>query len=172
MSSYIILQAGWLVSSHFYSDLVWTCTVLILPLAFDCADCIFFLSPEAGLCLGKPEITRKSCSKTTDLKGRNKLLSFAVPFSNLARISQNLFKKYSYEFVLSVFAQIMNQQFDHLKWSDRPILAVIYVYFLERKVMTNLDSILKSRDNTLPTKVRLVKAMVFLVPCTDVRVGP
>ena len=31
---------------------------------------------------------------------------------------------------------------------------------LERKVMTNLDSILKSRDVTLPTKVRLVKAMV------------
>ena len=30
-----------------------------------------------------------------------------------------------------------------------------------RKVMTNLDSILKSRDITLPTKVRLVKAMVF-----------
>ena len=34
---------------------------------------------------------------------------------------------------------------------------------LGRKVMTNLDSILKSRDITLPTKVRLVKAMVFLV---------
>ena len=33
--------------------------------------------------------------------------------------------------------------------------------FLERKVMTNLDSILKSRDMTLPTKVCLVKAMVF-----------
>ena len=32
---------------------------------------------------------------------------------------------------------------------------------LERKVMTNLDSILKSRDITLPTKVYLVKAMVF-----------
>ena len=31
------------------------------------------------------------------------------------------------------------------------------------KVMTNLDSIFKSRDITLPTKVRLVKAMVFLV---------
>ena len=31
----------------------------------------------------------------------------------------------------------------------------------ERKAMTNLDSILKSRDITLPTKVRLVKAMVF-----------
>ena len=37
-----------------------------------------------------------------------------------------------------------------------------------RKVMTNLDSILKSRDITLPTKVRLVKAMVS---CMDVRVG-
>ena len=34
---------------------------------------------------------------------------------------------------------------------------------LGRKIMTNLDSILKSRDITLPTKVRLVKAMVFLV---------
>ena len=34
---------------------------------------------------------------------------------------------------------------------------------LERKVMTNPDSILKSRDITLPTKVRLVKAMVFPV---------
>jgi len=34
---------------------------------------------------------------------------------------------------------------------------------LGRKVMTTLDSILKSRDNTLPTKVRLVKAMVFPV---------
>ena len=34
---------------------------------------------------------------------------------------------------------------------------------LVRKVMTNLDSILKSRDITLPTKVHLVKAMVFPV---------
>ena len=34
---------------------------------------------------------------------------------------------------------------------------------LGRKVMTNLDSILKSRDTTLSTKVHLVKAMVFLV---------
>ena len=36
-------------------------------------------------------------------------------------------------------------------------------YSLEGKVMTNLDSILKSRDITLPTKVRLGKAMSFLV---------
>ena len=34
---------------------------------------------------------------------------------------------------------------------------------LEEKLMTNLDSIFKSRDITLPTKVRLVKAMVFPV---------
>ena len=34
---------------------------------------------------------------------------------------------------------------------------------LGRKAMTNIDSILKSRDITLPTKVHLVKAMVFLV---------
>ena len=37
------------------------------------------------------------------------------------------------------------------------------VNFLGRKVMTNLDSILKSRDITLPTKVHLVKAIVFPV---------
>ena len=42
---------------------------------------------------------------------------------------------------------------------------------LGRKVVTNLDSIFKSRDITLPTKVRLLKAMVFPV-CMDVRVGP
>ena len=42
---------------------------------------------------------------------------------------------------------------------------------LGRKVMTNLDSILKSRNVTLPTKVRLVKAMVFQQSCIDVRVG-
>ena len=41
----------------------------------------------------------------------------------------------------------------------------------EIKVITNLDSIFKSRDITLPTKVRLVKAMVFPVVCMDVRVG-
>ena len=42
-----------------------------------------------------------------------------------------------------------------MKWKD--------AYSLWRKVMTNLDSILKSRDITLPTKVHLVKAMVFPV---------
>ena len=42
---------------------------------------------------------------------------------------------------------------------------------LGRKAMTNLDSILKSRDIALPTKVCLVKAMVFPA-YVDVRVGP
>ena len=40
-----------------------------------------------------------------------------------------------------------------------------------RKVMTNLDSIFKSRDITLLTKVHLVKAMVFQQSCMDVRIG-
>ena len=42
---------------------------------------------------------------------------------------------------------------------------------LGRKAMANLDSILKSKDITLLTKVRLVKAMVFSVVMYDVRVG-
>ena len=39
----------------------------------------------------------------------------------------------------------------------------MFIALFTRKVTTNLDSILKSRDITLPTKVRLVKAMVFPV---------
>ena len=42
---------------------------------------------------------------------------------------------------------------------------------LRRKFMTNLDNILKRQDITLPTKVRLVKAMVFPYSCMDVRIG-
>ena len=42
---------------------------------------------------------------------------------------------------------------------------------LGKKVMTNLDSIFESTDITLPTKVHLVKAMVFQWSCMDVRVG-
>ena len=42
---------------------------------------------------------------------------------------------------------------------------------LGSKVMTNLESILKIRDITLPAKVCLVKAMVFPVACMNVRVG-
>ena len=43
---------------------------------------------------------------------------------------------------------------------------------LGRKAMTKLDSVLKSRDITLPTKVPIVKAMVFPVVSMDVRFGP
>ena len=42
---------------------------------------------------------------------------------------------------------------------------------LERKVMTNLDSILKSRDIILPTNFHLIKAMIFPVVMYGVRVG-
>ena len=42
---------------------------------------------------------------------------------------------------------------------------------LERKAMTNLDSVLKSRDITLSTKVHLVKAMVFPVVIMNMRDG-
>ena len=45
-------------------------------------------------------------------------------------------------------------------------------FLLGRKVMTNLDSIFKSRHITLPAKVHLVKAMVLPGSCIDVRVGP
>ena len=42
---------------------------------------------------------------------------------------------------------------------------------LGRRVMTNLDSIFKSRDIILPTKVHLVKVWLFQWSCMDVRVG-
>ena len=44
-------------------------------------------------------------------------------------------------------------------------------WLLGRKTMTNLDSILKSRDITLPTEIHILKAMIFLV-VMDMRVGP
>ena len=47
---------------------------------------------------------------------------------------------------------------------------IIRPLLLDRKAMTNIDSILKSRDITLPTKVHLVKVMVFPVVIMDIRV--
>ena len=41
-----------------------------------------------------------------------------------------------------------------------------------RKAISNLDNVLRSRDITLPTKVHIVKAMIFPVVMYDVRVGP
>ena len=43
---------------------------------------------------------------------------------------------------------------------------------LGRIAMTNLDSVLKSRDITVPTKICTVKAMFFPVSCMDIRAGP
>ena len=51
----------------------------------------------------------------------------------------------------------------HTKVQGFQLIHISYFLFLGRKVMTNLDSIFKSRDITLPTKVCLVKAMVFPV---------
>ena len=45
-------------------------------------------------------------------------------------------------------------------------------FLLGRKAMTNLDSIFKIRDTTLLIKVHIVKAVVFPIVCTDVKVGP
>ena len=55
------------------------------------------------------------------------------------------------------FSELQN----HCRWCSRHEIKRLLL--LGRKVITNLDSILKSRDITLPTKVRLVKAMVFPV---------
>ena len=54
---------------------------------------------------------------------------------------------------------------DFIFWAPKSLQMVVAAMKLipGRKVMTNLDSIFKSRDITLPTKVRLVKAMVFPV---------
>ena len=51
---------------------------------------------------------------------------------------------------------------NHCRWNDCSH-EIKRCFLLERKAMTNLDNILKSRDITLPTKVHLVKAMVFPV---------
>ena len=56
-----------------------------------------------------------------------------------------------------VFSNTADEKHKFSKFTDLTII------LLGRKVMNNLDSIFKSRDITLPTKVRLVKAMVFPV---------
>ena len=63
-------------------------------------------------------------------------------------------------------ANILIQYLQRTEKSLQMVIAAMKLkdaYSLEGKVMSNLDSILKSRDITLPTKVRLVKAMVFPV---------
>ena len=73
--------------------------------------------------------------------------------------------------------QIDGKQCQTLFWGAPKSLQMVIAamkfkkLLLGKKVMTNLDSILKSRDVTLSTKVHLVKATVFQWSCMDVRVG-
>ena len=61
---------------------------------------------------------------------------------------------------------------DFIFWGSKVTAAMkLRCLLLGRKTMTNLDSILKNRDITFPTKVCLVKAMVFQWSRMDVRVG-
>ena len=55
----------------------------------------------------------------------------------------------------SIYDYWKNHSFDYMD------LMKLWHFHLGRKTMTNLDNVLKSRDNTLPTKIRIVKAMVF-----------
>ena len=73
------------------------------------------------------------------------------------------------EMVKSIVIQLLNEYYAVIFWGSK-ITAdgdcrheIKKILLLGRKVMTNLDSILKSRDMTLPTKVHLLKAMVFPV---------
>ena len=61
--------------------------------------------------------------------------------------------------MISKFTESLSHKISHVVLSHE----IKRCLLLERKVMTNLDSILKSRDITLLTKVHLVKAMVFPV---------
>ena len=73
--------------------------------------------------------------------------------------------------------EMMERVSDFIFWGSKITVNGDYSHeikrhlLLGRKVMTNLDSILKSRDITLPTKVCLVKVMVFQWSCMDARVG-
>ena len=86
------------------------------------------------------EATYQACTSTQ--KKQNLIIEIEKKFQFKRQTGKDIYTYRSVKFIL------------HLLWSS---------LLLGRKVMTNLDSILKSRDITLPTKVRLVKAMVFPV---------
>ena len=74
--------------------------------------------------------------------------------------------------VLDALAQPEDESSKILEYSEDSTIIWDPMFLLGRKVMSNLDSIFKSRDITLPTKVRLVKARWFFQwSCMDVRVG-
>ena len=94
------------------------------------------------------------------VKEESEKVGLKLAFSNLR----------SWHLVPSLHGKQRGKQCQTVFWGDSKITAdgdcsheIKRRLLLGRKVMTNLDSILKSRDITLPTKVRLVKAMVFPV---------
>ena len=77
---------------------------------------------------------------------------------------------------MQIDGETMETVTDFIVWTPKLLQMVTAAMelrhlLLGRKAMINLDSIFKSRDIALLTKVRLVKAMVFLWSCMDVRVG-
>ena len=118
-------------------------------------------------------------------------LSSPSPYTFNLSQHQCLFKSVSY---LHQVAKVLEFQLQHqsFQWTPRETVETMSDFIfggskitadgdcnheikrrllLGRKVMTNLDSIFKSRDITLPAKVRLVRLWFFLWSCMDVRVG-
>ena len=130
-----------------------------------------------------PEFTQTHVHWVGDpIQPSHPLSSLSPPALNLSQ-HQGLFKLVSY---LHQVAKVLEFQLQHqsFQWTPRETVETMSDFIfggskitadgdcnheikrrllLGRKVMTNLDSIFKSRDITLPTKVRLVKAMVFPV---------
>ena len=76
-----------------------------------------------------------------------------------ATLWENIFTSHTHGETMETVTDFLGLQ-NHCGWCSHKIKRCL---LLGRKVMTNLDSTLKSRDITLPTKARIVKAMVFPV---------
>ena len=117
----------------------------------------------------------------TSARGSPRNSQALLPKDSLTRTSSRLWKpplsldqqtKSIPHFFYSVFKQILCVVNRYLPADSDYSHEVKRCLLLGRKTMTNLDSVLKSRDITLPTKVCIVKVMVFQLSCMDVRVGP
>ena len=109
--------------------------------------------------------------KLLSIFGVTKITSFLNPVITwkfcLVEMTKYIEELYSY--IYEIDGKTMETVSDFIFWASKITAGGDHSHeikrhlLLGRKVMTNLDSILKSRDITLPTKVRLVKAMVFPV---------
>ena len=107
---------------------------------------------------GKPESFSKTQQRSDQvglLFTLGILIHFRFIYLFLPELQMNIFSLQINEIILHYYTKIIADG-DCSHEIKRRLL-------LGRKVMTNLDSIFKSRDMTLPTKVHLVKAMVFPV---------